>query len=110
MQVSFYVTAKGEVFCWPPYVNEGRAWVNATTSAKYNNAEISELTADNLKDATIEFVSTGEKVKIGTTAINIPVTSTGAAATTCTDGSQVSVAYTDAANAVATGVTFNAGS
>ena len=33
-EISFFVTTKGTVFCWPPYEYDGKSYVNATTTVK----------------------------------------------------------------------------
>ena len=33
-EVSYFVTSEGTVFCWPPYVYDGKSYVNATLTVK----------------------------------------------------------------------------
>ncbi len=33
-EMSYFVTPKGNVFCWPPYVYDGKSYVNADTTIK----------------------------------------------------------------------------
>lgn len=72
-EVSYFVTPKGQVFCWPPYTYDGKSYVtNSITVKDATGAEISGTDATNAtKNATltVTFPETGESVIISNTAI-----------------------------------------
>ena len=66
LEASIFVTAKGNVFCWPPYIFEGRAYVGTTNIAKDekgNDFDTIEK-ALNTKITPIITFANGEIVKI----------------------------------------------
>ena len=76
-EVSYFVTPKGQVFCWPPYTYDGKSYVtNSITVKDATGAEISGTNATKSGDYVITFPETNEKVAIVVSAN--PVTPTSA--------------------------------
>lgn len=61
--VSIFLTPKGNVFCWPPYVSEERAYVNSSVVAKIASGDVGDIEAALGEDATITFPN-GEVVTV----------------------------------------------
>ena len=77
-EVSYFVTPKGQVFCWPPYTYDDKSYVTNKVTAKkgvtgsgdYNNAEEykgTEATATT-ESVTLYFPDTDEIVKVSNAA------------------------------------------
>lgn len=63
-ELSYFVTPKGNVFCWPPYVYDGKSYVTANLTVKDENGkEYKDVEATAAATVTIEF-SNGEKVLV----------------------------------------------
>jgi len=59
-----FVTPKGNVFCWPPFINDGRAYVNVNTVAKDgSNNDLDTMAKVVAADCTIKFTN-GETVTV----------------------------------------------
>ena len=71
-EVSYFVTPEGQVFCWPPYVYDGKSYV--TNSVTVKNAAGEELDGTDATNPTanptltITFPETGEQVVVANTA------------------------------------------
>ncbi len=62
-QVSFFVTPKGEKFCWPPFENEGKSYVNSRVTVKDKSGnEMTVKEATKAKQINIYFETTNETV------------------------------------------------
>jgi hypothetical protein len=60
-EASCYVTGKGNIFCWPPFIFEGKSWVNSEITAK--DSDGNELKKLGNKPAVLNFKD-GETVEI----------------------------------------------
>ncbi len=58
-----FVTPKGNVFCWPPFINDEKAYVNVNTVAKAGTADLKTMKEVVESDCTITFTN-GEVVTI----------------------------------------------
>ena len=64
-QVSFFVTPKGQVFCWPPYKYDGKCYVDETTVVTdLDKNELTGNTATREEKVQIYFENTKETVII----------------------------------------------
>ena len=105
-KVSYFVTPKGEVFCWPPFVYDGKSYVNENVIVPESYTENDEMGAT--AAATVELVfPTGEKVKVSNTADNDGVQATR----TAVFSGDAAIFYgtgstTAAGRGVASGITF----
>ena len=75
-EVSYFVTPKGQVFCWPPYTYDDKSYVtnnvtvkqgisSTSTEADYNAAaDYAGTTATEAANVTLFFPETGETVKV----------------------------------------------
>lgn len=70
-ELSYFVTPKGNVFCWPPYVYDGKSYVAANLTVKSDSTEtamgtteMADVTAT--EDDVIIVFANGEYVKVST--------------------------------------------
>jgi hypothetical protein len=73
-EVSYFVTPKGQVFCWPPYTYDGKSYVTNNVTAKAGTitdstsyaaaTEYSDTDATKVDDVTLYFPDTDEIVKV----------------------------------------------
>ena len=70
-RLSYFITPKGNVFCWPPYGSEGKSYVNGDTTAKTLTGEevdISDVTNSAINPTIkISFLN-GEEIIIANSA------------------------------------------
>lgn len=64
-QVSYYVTPKGKVFCWPPYEFDGKSYVtNDVTVKDEEGNELSDFKATKNRKVVIYFPNTQEVIVV----------------------------------------------
>ena len=116
-EVSYYVTPKGQVFCWPPYTYDGKSYVTNNVTAKNgtitDNASYTAATeyagtsATQAATVTLFFPETEEIVKVANSAT--PVTPTAVSRGHVASGDTAvwySRTTSDATSGVAQGLTF----
>lgn len=117
-EVSYFVTPKGQVFCWPPYTYDNKSYVtnnvtvrsgDPTTLAAYNAAaEISGTDATKAAQVTVFLPETEEYVVIknGTEAGTVTAATRGSVGATDKVGVWYSNTSVEADRGVAQGITF----
>lgn len=107
-KVSYFVTPKGEVFCWPPFVYDGKSYINEDVTVTYTGDD--EMDATNPTQnptVTLTFPRTSETVIVSNTADNNGVQATR----TAVFNGQPAIFYgtsstTATGRGVASGITF----
>lgn len=116
-EVSYYVTPKGQVFCWPPYTYDDKSYVTNNVTAKNGTitdsasytaaAEFAGTSATEAATVTLFFPETDELVKVANSATAVTPTAVTRGNVAAGD---TAVWYTrttsDATSGVAQGLTF----
>ena len=91
--VSYFVTPTGNVFCWPPYIYDGKSYVtNVITAKTADGAEYDGTTATATTASPVITFENGEKILISNTDVALDPANVGTSAVTF-DASKVSVVY-----------------
>lgn len=117
-EVSYYVTPKGQVFCWPPYTYDDKSYVTnnvtakngtITDSASYTAAtEYAGTSATQAATVTLFFPETDELVKIANSATAVTPTAVTRGNVAAGDTAVwYSRTTSDADSGVAQGLTFD---
>lgn len=114
-EISYYVTNQGTVFCWPPFIYDGKSYVTATKTITKDGAELSGTDATKEAALTIQFDGNQTTVNIANSveAATIPVMTRGKIGGSAYTGDIVDVVFYDkttddtaAVGGVGEGVTF----
>ena len=75
-EVSYFVTPKGQVFCWPPYTYDDKSYVTNNLTVKSSSGdELAGTDATKAGNYVITFPETGEKVAVIVSADPVAPTS-----------------------------------